>query len=272
MALRITIVVLISTIISYAHVMSNLEIQTRQQLDKYITQRGQRESFIFQLSQDNVKLLSKNILEEIKKPIAKDLNTEFNNIHFHWDDGTIRNFPQDRPIEEFDSLNFPSSFVGKNIKIDDEHKQILLTAYKLVNSYGHAWSNRFAYTYFITPNNSMVVYREEIPWGIQANSSLKINEEEYYYTADAKHNPEKKSVLTGLFYDATGNEWMVSALSPAYDKKNNLIGVSGQDIVLSDLMKNTINDKLPGAYNLIFHKDGRLIAHPKYMKEIMEAQ
>ena len=58
MALRITIVVLISTIISYAHVMSNLEIQTKQQLDKYITQRGQRESFIFQLSQDNVKLLS----------------------------------------------------------------------------------------------------------------------------------------------------------------------------------------------------------------------
>ena len=272
MALRITIVVLISTIISYAHVMSNLEIQTKQQLDKYITQRGQRESFIFQLSQDNVKLLSKNILEEIKKPIAKDLNTEFNNIYFHWDDGTIRNFPQDRPIEEFDSLNFPSSFIGKNIKIDDEHKKILLTAYKLVNSYGHAWSNRFVYTYFITPNNSMVVYREEIPWGIQAKSSLEINAEEYYYTADAKHNPEKKSVLTGLFYDATGNEWMVSALSPAYDNKNNLIGVSGQDIVLSDLMKNTINDKLPGAYNLIFHKNGRLIAHPQYMKEIMEAQ
>ena len=272
MALRITIVVLISTIISYAHVMSNLEIQTKQQLDKYITQRGQRESFIFQLSQDNVKLLSKNILEEIKKPIAKDLNTEFNNIYFHWDDGTIRNFPQDRPIEEFDSLNFPSSFIGKNIKIDDEHKKILLTAYKLVNSYGHAWSNRFVYTYFITPNNSMVVYREEIPWGIQAKSSLEINAEEYYYTADAKHNPEKKSVLTGLFYDSTGNEWMVSALSPAYDNKNNLIGVSGQDIVLSDLMKNTINDKLPGAYNLIFHKNGRLIAHPQYMKEIMEAQ
>ena len=154
MALRITIVVLISTIISYAHVMSNLEIQTRQQLDKYITQRGQRESFIFQLSQDNVKLLSKNILEEIKKPIAKDLNTEFNNIYFHWDDGTIRNFPQDRPINEFDSLNFPSSFVGKNIKIDDEDKNKLITAYRTVNSYGHAWNNRFTCTYFITPNNS----------------------------------------------------------------------------------------------------------------------
>ncbi|WP_198287565.1 ATP-binding protein [Rivularia sp. PCC 7116] len=252
--------------------MSNLEVQTKQQLDKYITQRGERESFIFQLSQDNVKLLSENILQQIKQPITKDLNAEFDRIYFNWNDGTIRNFPQERPIEEFDTVNFPSSFVGKKIIIDDKHKQLLLTAYKTVNSYGHAWNNRFAYTYFITPNNSLVVYRKEMPWGMQAKPDLNINQEEYYYTADAKHNRERKSVLTGLYYDATANDWMVSALNPAYDSKNNLIGVAGQDIVLSDLMKNTINDKLPGTYNLIFHKDGRLIAHPQYMKEIMEAQ
>ena len=272
MTLRITIVVLISTIISYAHVISNLEIQTKQQLDKYITQRGQRESFIFQLSQDNVKLLSKNILQEIKQPITKNLNAEFNNIYFYWDDGTIRDFPQDRPLEEFDTVNFPNSFIGKNIKVDTRHKQILLTAYKLVNSYGHAWNNRFINTYFITPNNSLVGYWKGMPWVVQAKPDLNVNKEEYYYAADAKHNPERKSVLTGLYYDVAANDWMVSALNPAYDEDNNIIGVAGLDIVLSDLMKNTINDKLPGAYNLIFHKDGRLIAHPKYMKEIMEAQ
>ncbi len=272
MALRITIVVLISTMISYFHVMSNLEIQTKQQLDKYITQRGQRESFIFQLSQDNVKLLSKNILQEIEQPLAKDLNAQFERIYFNWDDGTIRNFPQNQPIDKFDTVNFPSSFVGKNIKTDNRQKQILLTAYKLVNSYGHAWNNRFACTYFITANNSLVGYWKGMPWAMQAKSDLNVNQEEYYYTADAQHNPERKSVFTGLYYDMTANDWMVSALNPAYASKNNLIGVAGQDIVLSDLMKNTINDRLPGTYNLIFHKDGRLIAHPKYMQEIMEAQ
>ncbi len=272
MALRITIVVLISTIISYFHVMSNLEVQTKQQLDKYITQRGQRESFIFQLSQDNVKLLSKNILEEINISKPKDLNAEFNSIYFHWDDGTIRNFPQNKPFDEFDTVNFPNSFIGKNTKVDDKHKQILLIAYKLVNSYGHAWNNRFVSTYFITPNNSLVGYWKGMPWAFQAKSDLNINQEEYYYAADAKHNPERKSVWTGLYYDVPANDWMISALNPTYDNNNNLIGVAGQDIVLSDLMKNTVNDRLPGTYNLIFHRDGRLIAHPKYMKEIMEAQ
>ncbi|MCJ8280130.1 MAG: HAMP domain-containing protein, partial [Rivularia sp. ALOHA_DT_140] len=272
MALRITIVVLISTIISYFHVMSNLEVQTKQQLDKYITQRGQRESFIFQLSQDNVTLLSENILRELKKPIKKDLNAEFKRIYYHWNDGTIRDFPQNKPVEEFNTTDFPNSFIGKNIKVNTRHKQVLLTAYKLVNNYGHAWNNRFIDTYFITPHNSLVGYWKGMPWVVQAQPELDVNQEEYYYAADEKHNPEKTAVWTGLYYDATANDWMVSALNPAYDEKNNLIGVAGQDIILSDLMRNTINDRLPGTYNLIFHKDGRLIAHPKYMKEIMEAQ
>ncbi len=272
MALRITIVVLISTAFSYFHLMSNLEVQTKQQLDKYITQRGQRESFIFQLSQDNVKFLSQKIKEEISLPISKNLNAEFRRIYFPWDDGTIRNFPPNRPIKEFDTAQFPGSFIGKNIKVDAKHKQILLAAHKLISGYGPAWSNRFVDSYFITPNNSLVGYWKEMPWAFQAESSINMNEEEYYYAADAKHNPERKPVFTGLYYDTTVNLWMVSALVPAYDNNNNILGIAGQDIVLSDLMNNTINDRLPGTYNLIFHKDGRLIAHPKYMKEIMEAR
>ncbi|MGD1911982.1 MAG: ATP-binding protein [Rivularia sp. (in: cyanobacteria)] len=271
MALRITVVVLISTMISYFHVMSNLEVQTKQQLDKYITQRGQRESFIFQLSQDNVTVLSEQILQEINRPIKNNLDAEFENIYFHWNDGTIRCFPQNRPIKKLDSIQFPDCFIGKNIQVNARYKRILLTAYKLVNSYGHAWNNRFIDTYFITANHSVVIYWKGIPWGIQAKADLDVNQQEYYYAADEKHNPKRESVWTGLYYDATVKAWMVSALNPAYDRNNNLIGVAGQDIVLSDLMRNTINDRLPGTYNLIFQKNGRLIVHPKYIKEIQEA-
>ncbi len=272
MALRITIVVLISTTFSYFHIMSNLEIQTKQQLDKYITQRGQRESFIFQLSQDNVKLLSKNIDREISLNKTKDLDAEFRRIYFPWDDGTIRNFPQNRPIKEFDTTQLAGSFIGKNVTVDTKHKQVLLAAHKLISGYGPAWSNRFIDLYFITPNNSLVGYWKEMPWAFQAQPSIDMNQEEYYYAADEEHNPERKAVLTGLYYDNTVNIWMVSALAPAYDNNNHILGIAGQDIILSNLMSNTINDKLPGTYNLIFHKNGRLIAHPKYMKEIMEAQ
>lgn len=53
MALRITLVVSVSAAVSYLHVVSNLETQTQEQLEKYIVERGQKESSLFLLAQDN---------------------------------------------------------------------------------------------------------------------------------------------------------------------------------------------------------------------------
>jgi two-component system, NtrC family, sensor kinase len=268
MVLRISGVMLVSTAFSYFHVMSTLETQTKQQLNKYITERGQRESFIFQLSQDNVKFLAEQILEELKQPNQTNVNAEFDKIYFPWNDGTIRNFPQNRPIKEFDSSRFPNSFIGRRqTKIGTKDKQILLTAYKLISAYGPAWSNRFVDIYFVTSNNAGVNYWKGTPWGLEAKADTNVNKEEYYYAADEKHNPKRQPVWTGLYYDNAVNLWMVSALAPAYEN-NKLIGVAGQDIVLSELMNNTINENIPGTYNLIFQEDGRLIVHPKLMQEI----
>ena len=44
MGLRIAIVIVIVTIVSYWHVISNLEAQVIEQIRKYVVERGQRES------------------------------------------------------------------------------------------------------------------------------------------------------------------------------------------------------------------------------------
>ncbi|MEM8545768.1 MAG: ATP-binding protein, partial [Cyanobacteria bacterium P01_H01_bin.119] len=38
------------------------------------------------------------------------------------------------------------------------------------------------------------------------------------------------------------------------------------------LIEQTINNNLPGAYNVIFNQDGRLIAHPQYIQQIQQSQ
>ncbi|OYE06717.1 hypothetical protein CDG79_00160 [Nostoc sp. 'Peltigera membranacea cyanobiont' 232] len=68
MALRVTVVVLVSAGVSYIHVMSRLEAQTQVQLEKYISARGQYESSIFKLAQDNLTLLRDRLLQEFKQP------------------------------------------------------------------------------------------------------------------------------------------------------------------------------------------------------------
>ncbi|PSB43340.1 hypothetical protein C7B80_24600, partial [Cyanosarcina cf. burmensis CCALA 770] len=45
-----------------------------------------------------------------------------------------------------------------------------------------------------------------------------------------------------------------------------------RDILLDDLVKRTTNEWLPGSYSMIFHSDGRLIAHPNLMSQIQTSQ
>ena len=53
------------------------------------------------------------------------------------------------------------------------------------------------------------------------------------------------------------------------DFKGRHIGTVGHDILLDELLRRTIDDHIEGAYNVIFRGDGRLIAHPKLMEEIL---
>lgn len=47
MTLRVTAVVIVSAVCGYFHMMSYLEAQTKQQLEKYVVERGELESNIF---------------------------------------------------------------------------------------------------------------------------------------------------------------------------------------------------------------------------------
>lgn len=271
MALRVTGVVLVSAGVSYVHVISRVETQTQQQLEKYIRGRGQQESTIFQLAQDNLTLLRDQLLQDLQQPTNVDFQAEFEQKIFAWKDGTQRNFPENRPFKDFDSIRQAGVYIGRNVSITAELQRRLLTAYRLVSAYGAAWSNRFVDTYFVTPENAAVNYWKGSPIVLQAPADLYNPKEEYFYIADPQHNPARSTQWTGVYLDPSINLWMVSAIVPVY-QGNRFLGVVGHDVILTDLIEHTIQDQLPGTYNLIFRADGRLIVHPHYTKEIQEAQ
>ncbi|MEH2193769.1 MAG: ATP-binding protein [Nostoc sp.] len=271
MALRVTAVVLVSAGVSYIHVISRLEAQTQVQLEKYISGRGEQESSIFKLAQDNLTLLRDRILQEFKQPTNIDFHTEFERQYFSWNDGTKRNFPQNRPLKDFDSTRYAGAFIGRNVQVTEELKQRLLTANTLISAYGSAWSNRFVDTYFVTPENVGVNYWKGLPIAFQTPSDLYMPKDEYFYIADPQHNPSRSPQWTGVYLDPSINLWMVSAIVPVYEG-DRFLGVVGHDVVLTDLMEHTIQDQLPGTYNLIFRSDGRLIVHPDRTAQIQQAQ
>ena len=57
----------------------------------------------------------------------------------------------------------------------------------------------------------------------------------FYYLADEKHNPERKSVWTDVYLDPAHKGWLLSIIAPIY-KGNTLEGVTGIDISLKNLL------------------------------------
>jgi signal transduction histidine kinase len=271
MVLRISGVVMLSTGVTFLHVMSNLERQTQEQLEKYIVERGEKESAIFALAEDNLKLFRDQFLKELDRSSDLNIQAEFDQIYTPWSDGTLRNFPQNRSIQEFDTSRYPSAFISQNTILTEDLKKRLVISYQLLKSYGPAWLNRFVDVYYTASENALTCYWPGVPWGLQSPPHLDVSQQEYFYVADAVHNPSRNVAWTGLYLDTTSNVWMVSAIVPIY-QGDRLLGSAGQDIILSELMDRTVHNHLEGTYNVIFRSDGRLIAHPDLIEQIQKAQ
>jgi two-component system, NtrC family, sensor kinase len=269
MALRVACVVLISALISYFHVMSNLELQTKVQLEKYIIERGQRESSIFLLAQDNLILLKEQILHSLKQTTSIDDKPQ---RLFKWDDGTTRNFPQNQPVNQFDASRYATTFVGQNVELSAQLRQRLMKAGRFIDAFGLAWSNRFINIYYATPENAIVIYWKGVPWSLQAKPDLDFRNEEFFLIGAPKHNLTRQPKWTGVYPDISLDISMVTAIVPVDDENGKFLGIIGHDIVLNDLLKNTIDERLPGTYNLIFRDDGRIIAHPEFINTIQKSE
>lgn len=272
-SLRITLVVLAVTAVSYWHVFSSLEESASEGLRDYISERAQKEKEIFALAEANHETAKKFFLDYWAS--RQNLPAgEFSRVYQPFPDGTTR-----IPQANFDGIlrgdgsvsHSISGFVGKQGPVDDPEFQKRLTiSYWVVSRFGEAWASRFPNFYVTMPENVVIGYWPGLPWGLQADADFDVTGEEWFRVADKGHNPERKSVWTGLYYDQTVDEWMVSCITPVDFEGRHFLSF-GHDILLNSLFERTFNDKLVGTHNFIFRKDGRLIAHPDHIGAVKAA-
>ncbi|MBD2326320.1 hybrid sensor histidine kinase/response regulator [Alkalinema sp. FACHB-956] len=248
--------------------MSQLDRDTQTQLAKYITERGKREEEIFVLAEDNHALLRQDFLKQFTGKSAIDWSAKFNQYFYRWADGTVRNVPEGTAPESFDTERYPTAFVGRGVKLDADFQKRMVLSYDFVEKYAAGWRNRFLDTYISLPEGANIVLWPGAAWGIKAASNLHIPDEEWAYLGDYSHNPDRKTLWTGVYSDPVAQVWMVSAETPIDDPQGRHLGTIGHDIVLTNLLQRTINDRIEGAYNLLVRADGQLIAHPDWMERI----
>jgi len=123
--------------------------------------------------------------------------------------------------------------------------------------------------YLNTRDNMVRIYPfiENAP--VLFGPSLKLLQHNFYYEADAAHNPTGDIVWTNAYLDPAGQGWMVSAIFPI--KHNGVLeGVGGLDITLNQFVQGMLGIDLPKyAMALMLGSDGKVIAMPKQAEAVL---
>jgi signal transduction histidine kinase/CheY-like chemotaxis protein len=274
MSIRITLVVLLSAGVSYLHIMSNLENQTREQLSKYIVERGEKESNFFLQQQDNHQRFKADFRSRLAAMGDRDPKAEFDRLYIEAADHTLRMRPEfftgNSSTGAFTEQGV-SSFLNPAQAADANFRRLAVISYDMIRTYGPAWDHRVLdlYTMFY-PYNSLTIYwtnTDRKNWGSEIPASVDIRELEWYYSTNPDHNPERQQKWTPVFYDSVSQDLMTT-LSTPIDFQGRQIASIGTDIPVANLIDTAIRDHLFGAHNIIFRADGRLITHPDYQDQL----
>jgi len=101
-------------------------------------------------------------------------------------------------------------------------------------------------------------------------SDIKMENYNFYYEADKKHNPKKEPVWTDVYLDPAGKGWMISLIAPIY-KNDFLEGVTGIDVTLSTIIDTLLSLKLPfNGSSMILNKDGDIVVMGEKMEGFLK--
>ena len=98
----------------------------------------------------------------------------------------------------------------------------------------------------------------ERPWEVYP-ADLDMGKFNFFYLADARHNPDRKTVWTGVYLDPAGQGWMLSCIAPVYCR-DTLKGVVGLDVTFPELVNGIRNLSLPWVCAMLVAPDGMILA------------
>jgi signal transduction histidine kinase len=115
--------------------------------------------------------------------------------------------------------------------------------------------------------NRLYPFIEDVPK--QFPVSVNVEEYNFYYEADAKHNPTRGVVWTDAYLDPAGKGWMMSCIVPIYNKYF-LEGVTGIDVTIEKFVDNILKLDLPWqASAFLVNKDGMILAMPEKVEDYL---
>lgn len=106
----------------------------------------------------------------------------------------------------------------------------------------------------------------------QYGPALEMENFNFYYDADQRHNPSRGNVWTEVYLDPAGQGWMLSNLVPIY-RGNFLEGVSGLDVTVESFVENILNHQFPwDSSALVIDEKGTILAMQEKAEDLLGLQ
>jgi methyl-accepting chemotaxis protein len=266
MAMRLLLVTVVLTGLSYAHMVQSVTEARERDLLDYVRLRSAREGELFRLAEDHHRVVIAALLERLRDMGETDPVEEFDKRYRVHPDGVLR-----ASVDGFDATRTAQVFIDDETPKTKAIRQMVIVTQDVITNFGRAMAMRFVDTWAITPDNININYWPTQPrWMFEAKADAKFYEESFYTIATPQKNPARATVWTEPYIDPQAAICMVSAVSPIYDG-DRFLGVVGHDLPLAQLVRRTMEEHLDGAYNVLLRSDGHLVAHPMLADAIVKA-
>lgn len=266
-ALGAGLVIAVATAVTYGLVLSNSKERELKHLETYVSERARREQTGFLQAQANLLLVRGQFLKRMEGPPPRNLDGQWNERFELFPDGAWRS-----RTNFVDGRKYSTLWAHRNVALTPELKTQVLRAQNICDDLLPGWVDSFPSIYFVLPGWLNIGFDSRIPnWVWDTPADYDASQLEWFNLAMPKAKPADGFAWTGVIEEPTTKVPIVSLYIPIL-KDGEFLGSIGHDMYLNRLMEETTKSEIPGARHVIFRRDGRIMAHPTKLKEILASK
>ncbi|WP_417657301.1 diguanylate cyclase [Pseudidiomarina aestuarii] len=151
-----------------------------------------------------------------------------------------------------------SGFVGRSdAPLDAERKSRIMITLSVLQEFGPAWEHNFANTHVSMPENVLLNYWPQSNWGQSARADLDMTAYSVVGSTLQQNNPERRPNWTGLYFDETALDWVITFQRPIDHEGRHLLTPS-HDVFLTAVIETFIANST--ADHFVFNQQKQLVA------------
>ena len=261
------LVIAVATAVTYGIVYDGVKQRDLKHLETYVTERARREEISFKQVEENLLLVRGQFLKRMEAPIPRDYQAKWNERFELFPDGSWRSYKKFSDGRKYSTL-----WAHKNAVLTPELQTEVLRAQDICDELLPGWADAFPSVYFVLPAGPAwlnIGYDPRISnWVWDTPADYDATNLEWFRLAIPDGKALKGFGWTGIIEEPTTKVPIVSVYLPI-EKDGRFLGSIGHDKYVNRMMEEITRSELPGARHVIFRSDGRIIAHPTKLKEIL---